>query len=97
MEFIGGMLHACNMPVANIMNSPRIPFAGVSVKFMKFISEEQKIDILGPVVMKAFGASVRGDMPKDAHKKNHASFMFKIMKFMLIGFLKGLSTPSPFL
>lgn len=86
----------CKMPIANIMNSHRIPFAGVSVKFMKFDSDQEKLETLGPVIMKAFGKSARGEMPKDAYETFPKSFMFKIMKFMFIGFIKGLSSPSPF-
>lgn len=86
----------CNMPVANIMNSPKIPFAGVSVKFMKFDSDQEKQDALGPVIMKAFGKSARGRMPKDAHIKFPISFIPKIIKFMAIGFIRGLNSPTVF-
>lgn len=50
----------CNTPVANTMSSPKIPFAGVSVKLIKFSSDKEKHKVLGPVVMKAYGKSARG-------------------------------------
>jgi len=78
------------------MNSPKVPFVGVSVKLMKFASEEQKMKILGPVLMKAFGKYAIGDMPKDAHVRFPLSFMPKIMGFMLKGMFKKMNRPSPF-
>jgi len=86
----------CNMPLANTMNSPKVPFVGVSVKLMKFASEEQKMKILGPVLMKAFGKYAIGEMPKDAHVRFPLSFMPKIMGFMLKGMFKKMNSPSPF-
>ena len=59
----------CNMPLANTMNSSKFPFVGVSVKLMKFASEQEKMETLGPVTMKAFGKYSIGEMPKDAHPK----------------------------
>ena len=86
----------CKTPVANTMGSAKIPFAGVSIKLMKFASEDEKSRILGPVIMKAFGRSARGKMPEDAHATFPKSFMFKMMKFMLIGKVGSKNRPSPF-
>jgi len=86
----------CNMPLANTMSSSKIPFVGVSVKFMKFANEDEKMEILGPVTMKAFGKHSIGEMPKDAHAKFPISFMPKILGFMLKGMLMKKNNPSPF-
>lgn len=86
----------CNMPVANTMTSPKVPFVGVSVKLMQFKSEEEKSEALGPVTLKAFGKYAIGKMPEDAHERFPITFMPKMIVFMLKGFLKKMSSPSPF-
>lgn len=86
----------CNTPVANTLASPKMPFAGISVKLMKFNSEEEKAKILGPIIMKAFGKSARGVKPPDAYDTFPKTFLPKIMKFMFIGYLKSKHQPSPF-
>ncbi|MCF6322824.1 MAG: DUF6151 family protein [Gammaproteobacteria bacterium] len=86
----------CNMPLANTMSSSKIPFVGVSVKLMQFVSEEKKMETLGPVTMKAFGKYSIGEMPKDAHPKFPISYMPKILGFMLKGMFKKKYNPSPF-
>jgi hypothetical protein len=86
----------CNMPLANTMNSSKVPFVGVSVKLMKFASEQEKMETLGSVTMKAFGKYSIGEMPKDAHPKFPVSYMPKILGFMLKGMFKKKNNPSPF-
>ncbi|MFC1748724.1 DUF6151 family protein [Pseudomonadota bacterium] len=86
----------CNMPLANTMNSSKVPFVGVSVKLMQFSNEAEKIETLGPVIMKAFGKYAIGEMPKDAHSKFPFSFMPKILGFMFKGMLTRKNNPSPF-
>lgn len=86
----------CKAPVANTMSSPKMPFAGVSVKFMKFSSEEEKKKVLGPVIMKAFGKYAKGKMPEGAHESFPKTFIFNVARFMIRGFLGGRHTPSPF-
>ena len=86
----------CNMPLANTMNSSKIPFVGVSVKLMKFANEQEKSEALGPVTMKAFGKYSIGDMPKGAHLRFPISFMPKMLGFMLKGMIGGKNNPSPF-
>lgn len=86
----------CNMPLANTMNSPKIPFVGVSAKLMQFTSEQEKMQTLGPVTMKAFGKYAIGEMPRDAHAKFPISFMPKILSFMLKGLVGRKNRPSPF-
>jgi len=51
------------------MNSHRIPFAAASVKFIKFNSLKEKLEVLGSVIMKALVKSARWQMAKDAHVK----------------------------
>lgn len=86
----------CNMPLANTMNSSRVPFVGVSAKFMQFSDENEKLATLGPVTMKAFGKYAKGEMPNDAHAKFPISYMPKIIGFMLKGMLGRKHSPSPF-
>lgn len=86
----------CSMPLANTMISAKAPFVGVFVSLMKFRSEEEKREALGPVLMKAFGKYSRGEMPADVHPKFPISYLPKIGYFMLRGMLGGKSSPSPF-
>ena len=86
----------CNRPLANTMNSSRVPFVGVFVKLMHFSDEHTKRATLGPVTMKAFGKYAKGEMPKDAHSKFPISYMLKIIGFMLKGMLGRKQSPSPF-
>ncbi len=86
----------CNMPVANTMGSSIIPFVGIFVKFMQFPNEQKKIEVLGPVTLKAFGKYSVGEMPKDAHITFPISYVFQIFSFMLKGMLGKKHKPSPF-
>ncbi len=86
----------CNMPLANTMDSSKVPFVGVSVKLMKFANDQEKAEILGPVTMKAFGKYSAGEMPKDVHPKYPLSYIPKLMAFMIKGMFKKKNNPSPF-
>lgn len=86
----------CHMPLANTMSSSKTPFVGVSVKFMQFINDQEKMKVLGPVTMKAFGKYAIGEMPKDSHPRFPISYMPKILGFMLKGMLGRKNNPSPF-
>lgn len=86
----------CDMPLANTMSSSKVPFVGVSIKFMQFSNEQEKLKALGPVTMKAFGKYSVGEMPKDAHYKFPISYMPKILSFMLKGMFSKKNSPSPF-
>ena len=86
----------CNMPLANTMNSSKIPFVGVSAKLIQFSDEREKLKVLGPVTMKAFGKYAKGEIPKDTHFKFPLSYMPKIISFMLKGMLGKKNYPSPF-
>lgn len=86
----------CNMPLANTMISPNIPFVGVSVKLMNFDNNQEKDEVLGPVLMKAFGKYARGPMPADAYNKFPISFLPKIIGFMIKGMLSKKACQSPF-
>lgn len=96
----GGLLRwytsCCNTPVANTIEKAKMPFAGISVKFMHFDSEEEKLEVLGPVIMKAFAKYSLIAPPKDAHDTFPRTFMPKIIKFMFVGFVKGMYKPSVF-
>lgn len=86
----------CNMPLANTMASSSVPFVGVSVKLMKFNNEQEKVKLLGPITMKAFGKYAVGEMPRDAHLRFPLSYMPKILTFMLKGMFTLKNSPSPF-
>ncbi|WP_041523558.1 DUF6151 family protein [Gilvimarinus agarilyticus] len=86
----------CHMPVANTVKSSAVPFVGVSVKWMKFATEQDKLAALGPVTIKAFGKYAIGAMPDDVHPRFPLVYMPKILGFMLKGKLRGRHRPSPF-
>lgn len=86
----------CNMPLANTMGKANVPFVGISVKLMHFASEQEKLETLGPVTLKAFGKYAIGDAPKDVHPTFPISYMPKILLFMLKGKLLKKYTPHPF-
>ncbi len=86
----------CNMPLANTLGSSRAPFVGISVKLMQFADEQEKIQVLGPISLKAFGEYAIGDMPVDAHPRFPKSYLLKIAGFMLKGLITGKNKPSPF-
>ncbi|MDN3640875.1 DUF6151 family protein [Simiduia curdlanivorans] len=86
----------CNMPIANTMRSPNVPFVGLSVKLMSFSSNQEKLNTLGPVTVKAFGKYAKGDKPADTHAKFPISGLPKILAFMLRGMLRKMNRPHPF-
>ena len=86
----------CNMPLANTLSSAKVPFVGISVKLMQFADEQAKLDVIGPVVMKAFGKYAIGDMPADAYERFPLSYMPKILAFMVKGRFRKRYHPHPF-
>ncbi len=86
----------CNMPLANTLTSPKIPFVAVPVKLMQLDNNQDKLSVIGPVKMKAFGQYARGKMPQDAHPKIPLSILPKLLGFMFRGLLGKKHTPSPF-
>ena len=86
----------CDMPIANTLGSAKVPFVGMSVKLMKFASDEDKLETLGPVTVKAFGKHSIGEMPADVHARFPMSAMPKIIAFMLKGLFTKKNNPSPF-
>lgn len=90
----------CQTPVANTMTSAKIPFIGVAVKLMKFSDdrdgERAKLQMLGPVTLKAFGKYAIGKIPAGAHERFPLFFLPKIMRFMFKGFVSRKYRPSPF-
>lgn len=86
----------CNMPLANTLTSPKVPFVSVSAKLMQFDTEQDKLNIVGPVKMKAFGKYAKGEMPQDAHPKIPLSIMPKLIGFMIRGMFGKKNVPSPF-
>ena len=86
----------CNTPVGNMMAGPKMPFIGIPTAFMKFASDEDKNEILGPVTMRAFGKYANGEPPYDAYDSFPKSYLPRILYFILKGkFLKRYE-PSPF-
>ena len=86
----------CQMPVGNTMSSAKVPFVGLSVKLMQFADEQQKRELLGPVILKAYGQYAIGEMPDDVHLRFPVTFLPKIIGFMLKGLFGKKHQPSPF-
>lgn len=89
----------CNTPIGNTMTSPKVPFIGIPVNFMRFSDEAEKNAVLGPITLKAFGKYALGGeskMPAGAHAKFPLSFMPKILGFMFKGFIGKKQIPSAF-
>jgi hypothetical protein len=79
----------CKTPIANTQPSAKLPCAGV-------IHTIADTSGLGQVYARANGKYGRGVLP--AGTSNHASpkLLLSTLKFMLIGVLKKLHSPSPF-
>lgn len=86
----------CQTPIGNMMNGNKIPFIGIPIYFMRFESETQKDNVLGPTMMKCFGRHAIGKKPDDAHDRFPFSFMPKIIGFMLKGIFFKKYEPSPY-
>lgn len=86
----------CSMPIANTMKAAKTPFVGIAVNFMQFENEQQKLDIIGPITVKAFGKYARGQMPAGAHERFPLLFIPKILAFFVKGIFTQKHTPSPF-
>ena len=86
----------CNMPLANTMQSHKVPFIGISVKFMHFSTEHKKLESLGPVSLKSFGQYAIGEKPADVHPRYPRSYLVKMALFMLKGMFRRMYKPSPF-
>ena len=86
----------CDMPLANTTTSSKMPFVGLFTSFMEFKNDQEKMKMLGPIAIKAYGKYIKGPIPKDVYSKYPVSYLFKMASFMLKGKLNKKHTPSPF-
>lgn len=86
----------CHTPIGNMMAGPKTPFIGIPVAFMRFETDEEKDNRLGPVLMKAFAKYAKNGKPDGAHDRFPLSFLPKILGFMAKGFLQQKYAPSPY-
>ncbi|MFK8139326.1 MAG: DUF6151 family protein [Bdellovibrionales bacterium] len=86
----------CNYPISNTMSSPKVPFVGIPVCFMRFESEEEKNRVLGPVIMRAFGKYSKGEKREGVYDEFPKSFMISFLAFMIRGFFVSRGKSSPF-
>jgi hypothetical protein len=80
----------CNTPIGNTLSAPRFPFVGVPTLF--FTSKQD----LGPIRAKLMGKYARGQMPADAHPTRPLILILRTIDWLLLAFLRGLHTPTPF-
>jgi len=84
----------CKSPIANTMQSPRVPFAGLHVSF--FDKRDSNISSLGHVRARIHGSEGRGELPYGTHEKVPVTLIFRTVRKMLRGFVLRQHTPSPF-
>ena len=87
----------CKTPIANSMPSPRVPFAGVIHTIMNHAGDAKtRDDALGPVRARVQGKYGVGKLPQDAYQTAPLGVIFSTIRFLLIAWIKGQHTPSPF-
>jgi hypothetical protein len=87
----------CNTPIANTMPFARMPFAGVVHSIMDHAGDgETRDQALGPIRARIYGMSGIGALPADTHQTAPPSMILRVMRFLLVGFIAGRHTPSPF-
>ena len=87
----------CKTPIANILPSPKSPYAGVVYTIMDHAADGQTREgALGAVYARVQARWGIGDLPKDAHPRASLQVILKAIRFVLSAFLNRLHTPSPF-
>lgn len=87
----------CNTPVANTVSSPKVPFVGVPHTFMDHEGHGRTRDQdLGPLLARTMGEYGIGELPADAHRGIPLNIILRSLRLLLLAWLKGQSTPSPF-
>jgi hypothetical protein len=85
----------CKTPVANLMPIKKMPFAGVPTLVIN-VPSAQKDEAIGPVQTTFFAKYGIGPLPPGARNTPPLGFLFRTVKFIVGGFLKGKYAPSPF-
>lgn len=82
----------CNTPIANSMQSPKIPFAGVVRAFIKW----NDADFPSPVYARVQAKFGIGEIPADARRTASFKVIVTTVGFLLRGWLRRQFRPSPF-
>ena len=85
----------CNTPIANTMASPRVPFAGVVHTFMDHTGTSRD-EALGPILARIQGRFAVGAVPEGAHRRAPMGIIFRTIRLLGGGFIRGTHRPSPF-
>jgi hypothetical protein len=87
----------CKTPIANSLNSAKVPFSGVVHTIMDHAGDGVTRDAaLGPIQAKILGKFAIGKMPADADEAVSFGLVLRWMRFIAWGFIFGRAKPSPF-
>ncbi len=84
----------CNTPVANSLGSPKVPFIGMPVVFMK--AGPPKDEAIGPVLARVQGRFGKGALPPETHPRAPISLILRSLRLVARAKFKGMHSPSPF-
>ncbi|WAS99168.1 DUF6151 family protein [Nannocystis punicea] len=85
----------CRTPVANTMDSPKVPFSGLLVPFLD-ADAGTRARVLGPVVVRLFGRDATGPTPPGTHEKAPLTAIPRILWLLGRGLVGRRAQPSPF-
>ena len=86
----------CNTPIANTLDSARLPFIGVPHTFMDHASDGRSRDeALGPVLARTQGRFGKPPLPPGSYSRAPLWLILRAIRQLYRGWRAGAHTPSP--
>ncbi len=87
----------CNVPIANTLPWPRVPFAGIIVARLGSQQGESAVaEALGPVRASVHARFAKPPLPANARRSMPLGLMARTLRLLAIAALRGKHAPSPF-
>lgn len=87
----------CRTPVANCLHRPRLPFAGLHMRFVDPSLDARGRDAsFGPLLARVQARWGKPPLPADAHPRAPMGIMLRAVRQLAGGLIRGRHHPSPF-
>lgn len=81
----------CHTPIANTLDSARVPFLGMPVVFLR----ERDDATLGPILARIQARYGKPPLPPGSHPRGPIGLILRSIRLLLAGWLRGAASPSP--
>jgi hypothetical protein len=87
----------CRTPVANCLNRPKLPFAGLHMRFVDpSVDAAPRDEAFGPIIARVQARWGKPPLPDDAYPRAPLSVILRSLRQLVGGYLHGRHSPSPF-